>query len=117
MAISRAQMRTQLKGGTMKKTKKKASGGKLMSMLSPAYALNKSLKSGKAEGILGMGALGALYNATRKKKKGDVETSEMDDRPKSNMAAKSSAAKPMKKGGRVRGDGICQRGKTKGRMR
>jgi hypothetical protein len=111
-------MRTQLKGGTMKKkTQKKFDGGKLMSMLSPAYALNKSLKSGKAEGILGMGALGALYNATRKKKKGDVETSEMDDRPKSNMAAKSSAAKPMKKGGRVRGDGICQRGKTKGRMR
>jgi len=117
MAISRAQMRTQLKGGTMKKTTKKASGGELMGMLSPAYALSKSLKSGKAEGILGMGALGALYNATRKKKKGDVETSEMDDRPKSNMAAKSSAAKPMKKGGRVRGDGICQRGKTKGRMR
>jgi len=100
-----------------KKTQKKFNGGKLMSMLSPAYALNKSLKSGKAEGILGMGALGALYNATRKKKKGDDETSEMDDRPKSNMAAKSSAAKPMKKGGRVRGDGICQRGKTKGRMR
>ena len=103
-----------------KKTQKKFNGGKLMSMLSPAYALNKSLKSGKAEGILGMGALGALYNATRKKKKGDDETSEMDDRPKSNMAAKSSAAKPMKKGGAVkgnRGDGCCQRGKTKGTMR
>ena len=121
MAISRAQMRTQLKGGTMKKTTKKKGGGKLLSMLSPAYALSKSLKSGKAEGILGMGLLGQAYNASRKKNKSSIDP----DEPTSNMAAKSMAAKsmaakPMKKGGAVkgnRGDGCCQRGKTKGTMR
>lgn len=91
-----------------KKTQKKAKGGEILSMLSPAYALGKSLKSGKAEGILGMGALGALYNASQKKNKSGDDM----DAPKSNMAAKR-----MKNGGRVRGDGICQRGKTKGRMR
>jgi hypothetical protein len=114
MAISRAQMRSQLKGGTMKKTtKKKSKGGKLLSMISPAYALQKSLESGKAEGILGMGALGAAYNKNRKRD----DPSSSPDTPRSNMAATSAAAKPMKKGGRVRGDGCCQRGKTKGAMR
>lgn len=97
----------------MKKTKKKAKGGKLLAMLSPAAALAQSMKSGKAEGILGMGGIGALYNASQKKNKSGDDM----DEPKSNMAAKSSAAKRMKAGGKVRGDGICQRGKTKGKMR
>jgi len=113
MAISRAQVRTLLKGGTMKKTQKKAKGGKLLSMLSPAYALSKSLKSGNAEGILGMGGIGALYNASQKKNKSGDDMDELQ----SNMAAKSSAAKRMKTGGKVRGDGCCMKGKTKGAMR
>ncbi|MDA9272052.1 hypothetical protein N9Q05_01545 [bacterium] len=110
MTISRAQMRTQLKGGAMKKTMKKKGGGELLSMLSPAYALSKSLKSGKAEGILGMGLLGAAYNKSRKGK----GASGSADTPASNMAAKTKA---MKKGGMARGDGCCMKGKTKGTMR
>jgi len=117
MAISRAQMRTQLKGGTMKKTKKKSGGGKLLAAISPAYALSKSLKSGKAEGILGMGLLGAMHNKSLK------DNTPVDaDNPKSNMAARipmamTRTASKMKYGGRVRGDGICRQGKTKGSMR
>ena len=95
----------------MKKTMKKKGGGELLSMLSPAYALHKSLKSGKAEGILGMGAVGAAYNKSRK---GGGAAGSADN-PASNMAAKTKA---MKKGGKVgRGDGCCMKGKTKGTMR
>lgn len=117
MAISRAQMRTQLKGGTMKKTKKKSGGGKLLAAISPAYALSKSLRSGKAEGILGMSPLGAIHNKSIR----DAAAVDADN-PKSNMAARipmamTRTASKMKTGGKVRGDGICRQGKTKGAMR
>jgi len=112
MAISRAQMRTQLKGGTMKCNTKKMKAGGMLAMMSPAAALALSMKSGRAEGILGMGALGALINAGRKK--GGAGGT---DSPVNSSAARVPTTAKMKSGGKVRGDGVCQRGRTKGKMR
>jgi hypothetical protein len=120
MAISRAQMGSQLTGNKMKKTKKMALGGKVIEKLSPAVALANSLKSGKAEGILGMTGLGAMYNAAQRGR-GDGAASAMPQ--EAGMTATGAMERPqlptrgMKKGGKVRGDGVCQRGHTKGTMR
>lgn len=109
MTISRAQMGNQLKGNKMKKMKK---GGKILGMLSPAVALGQSLKSGKAEGILGMSALGAMHNASRKKR----DRAEGPEGPSGPSGP--SGVTGMKRGGKVtRGDGVCMKGHTKGKMR
>ena len=103
MAISRAQMRTQLKGNKMKKTTKKKGGGKLDGLVGGALG---AMMAGDIKG-----AIPGLAGVAMQRKMNRDE----DDKPKSNMAAK-----PMKKGGAVkgnRGDGCCMRGKTKGTMR
>ena len=108
MAISRAQMGSQLKGNKMKKMK----GGDMLAMISPAAALAQSMKSGKAEGILGMSGLGAMYNAGRKKR----DRAEGPTGPSGPSAP--TGVTGMKAGGKVtRGDGACMKGHTKGKMR
>lgn len=88
-----------------KPVQKKNKGGKLLAMLSPAAAIGQSLKSGRAEGLLGMGALGALINQDKKR-----------DR-KADGQVGPSAPTGMKAGGKVtRGDGVCTKGHTKGKM-
>lgn len=99
MAISRNQMGKQIMsscGGT-RKTKKMALGGialakKLGAGAIPTVAMARSLQSGQPEGILQYSPAAMLMQRPERKAKG------------------------MKKGGKVRGDGMCQRGKTKGRF-
>ena len=94
MAISRAQMRSQLTGNRMKKkTEKKALGGimlakKLGAGAIPTVAAARSIESGEPEGILKYTPMGMMMRKAR----------------------------GMKAGGKVRGDGVCKRGKTKGRF-
>ena len=94
MAISRSQMGSQLTGNRMKKkTEKKALGGimlakKLGAGAIPTVAAARSIESGQPEGILQYTPVGMMMRKT----------------------------KGMKDGGKVRGDGIAQRGKTKGRF-
>lgn len=98
-------MGSQLKGNKMKKMKK----GGMLAMISPAAALAQSMKSGKAEGILGGGIVGALANAGRKKR----DRAEGPEGPSG-----PSGVTGMKAGGKVtRGDGACMKGHTKGKMR
>lgn len=110
MTISRGDMRRQIERPPMKKTKKMKGGG-LLAMLSPAAAIAQSLKSGKAEGMLGMTPLGAIYNADRKKR----NRAEGPTGPGGTTAP--TGVTGMKKGGAVRGDGCCMKGHTKGKMR
>ena len=107
MAVSRAQMGKQLEGNNMNCGTKKMKKGGMLAMISPAAAMAQSLKSGRAEGILGMGAAGALFNAGRKK-------SASAEGPAGPEMRKTQG---MKKGGVMRGDGCCMKGKTKGKMR
>ena len=81
----------------MKKTRKMKGGG--LAMLSPALSLVQSLQSGQPEGMLRLTPLAMANGSLDKKKKAQGKV------PK------------MAKGGKVRGDGVCQRGKTKGAMR
>ena len=116
MAISRAQMGSQLTGNKMKKTKKKADGG-MMSKISPAVSLIESLKAGKPVGLANLSPIGQLLGRGR----GEGAASAMPQ--EAGMTATGAMERPqlptrgMKKGGKVRGDGVCQRGKTKGTMR
>tara|TARA_R110000822_G_scaffold184415_7_gene323773 strand:+ start:9130 stop:9450 length:321 start_codon:yes stop_codon:yes gene_type:complete len=106
-------MGTQLEGNRMKKPQKMKMGG-MLAMLSPAAALVKSLRSGKAEGILGMTPVGAMYNDGRKKR--DPDNTEGPTGPAGPAGPKGVTG--MKAGGRVsRGDGACMKGHTKGKMR
>jgi len=91
-----------------KPVQKKNKGGKLLAMLSPAAAIGQSLKSGRAEGLLGMGGAGALINQDKKR-----------DRKADGQVGPSGPSAPtgMKAGGKVtRGDGVCTKGHTKGKM-
>ena len=94
MAISRAQMGSQLTGNRMKKkVEKKLLGGlmaakKLGAGAIPTVAAARSIESGQPEGILKYTPMGMMMRKAR----------------------------GMKAGGKVRGDGVCQRGKTKGRF-
>jgi hypothetical protein len=98
-------MGTQLEGNRMKEPKKMKMGG-MLEMLSPAAAIAKSLRTGKAEGILGALPIGALHNKKRKDREGP-------EGPKG-----PTGVTGMKAGGRVsRGDGACMKGHTKGKMR
>jgi len=96
MAISRAQMGSQLTGNrTMKKpVKRKVLGGlaaakKLGAGAIPTVALARSLQSGRPEGILQYSPAAMLMKRPERKARG------------------------MKKGGKI--DGCAVRGKTKGR--
>ena len=125
MTISRAQMGAQLTGNRMKKksAKRKALGGLMgaaikeggIANLSPAVALAKSLKSGKPEGILRLSPLAQLMR--RGEKEDDSADKELKSDSKDRSTRPTLATRGMKRGGKVRGDGICQRGHTKGTMR
>ena len=106
MTISRAQMGSQLTGNKMKKTQKKALGG-LMGALS-------------GEGVkVPLGIIPQMLYQRNKDRKA-AATPGPDVSP---AATKDRAQRPelptrgMKRGGKVRGDGVCQRGHTKGTMR
>ena len=88
------------------KKKKKSGGLGGLAMLSPALALAKSLQSGSPQGLLKLSPLGMLMGSDKKSDKPGVES----------IALQTPTAR-MAKGGKVRGDGCCQRGKTKGAMR
>ena len=112
MTISRANMGSQMKGGTMykkKPVKKKMVGGIL-----PALAKKKGFdipmgilpELAKKEGFdMSMGVLPGIA------KKAGVKA------PRMLGIAGLASGKKMAKGGRVRGDGCAVRGKTKGTMR
>ena len=118
MAISRAQMRSQLKGGTMKKkpVKKMMLGGILA-----AKAMDKGM-------VPLMGVLPMMYNASKNRDNKAAESAaaaaaEAAKKQKEKQVAAArmatAAMKPrgMKAGGKVsRGDGCATRGKTKGRF-
>jgi hypothetical protein len=128
MAISRAQMGSQLTGNKMKKkpVKRKALGGLAaikeggIANISPAAALAQSIKSGRPEGMLRLSPLAqALGRSRRGGETGDVNAGDAAAAAAEAMAPATRPTLPsrgMKGGGKVRGDGICQRGRTKGRM-
>jgi len=88
----------------MKKPVQKKKSGGMLAMLSPVAALAQSMKSGKAEGILGATPIGALVNRRRRSGEGPSEP------------AGPTGITGMKAGGKVgRGDGACVKGRTKGR--
>jgi hypothetical protein len=98
----------------MKKTKKMALGGKVIEKLSPAVALANSLKR-KGRGHLRY----TLAQARPRPWRGAAPAMPQE----AGMTATGAMERPqlptrgMKKGGKVRGDGVCQRGHTKGTMR
>ena len=106
-----------------KSAKRKALGGLMgaaikdggIANLSPAVALAKSLKSGKPEGILRLSPLAQLMR--RGEKEDDSADKELKSDSKDRSTRPTLATRGMKRGGKVRGDGICQRGNTKGTMR
>jgi hypothetical protein len=119
MAISRAQMGSQLTGNKMKKTKKMSKGGDMLAMISPAAAIAQSMKAGKPVGLANLSPVAHLMG--RKNKAGAAASPE--EAAATGAGGMSAMARPelptrgMKKGGKVRGDGCCVRGKTKGTMR
>ena len=134
MAISRAQMGSQLTGNKMKKkpVKRKALGGLAaikeggIANISPAAALVKSLESGRPEGMLRLSPLAQALGRGRGRGRGSDSAT-----PEETAATAETMAGPMqrpqlptrgmkgggKTGGKGRGDGVCQRGHTKGTMR
>ena len=116
MAISRAQMGSQLTGNKMKKTKKKADGG-MMSKISPAVSLIESLKAGKPVGLANLSPIGQLLGRGRGEGAAPAMPQEASMTATGAMERPQLPTRGMKKGGKVRGDGCCMRGKTKGTMR
>ena len=88
----------------MKEPKKMAKGGDVLGTLSPAYGIATGRGLFGKLGEMGLSPAGMMADASRDKKKKGEET------------RAPLGAKGMKQGGKVRGDGVCQRGKTKGRM-
>jgi hypothetical protein len=107
MAISRSQMGSQLTGNKMKKTKKKNVGGLLGAMAGN-------------ETMLPLGIIPQMLYREHQKKNAATDMPDMPDAPTAvagPMTRPDLPARGMKRGGKVRGDGVCQRGKTKGTMR
>lgn len=104
MAISRAQMGSQMKGNRMncKGTKKMQAGGMMPDAEGNYSAVPQAGKQAMEQAVAQAMAV-AKDKAPRK-----------DAAP---LMRKVTGMKKMKSGGRVRGDGVCQRGKTKGTMR
>jgi hypothetical protein len=92
----------------MKKTKKKNVGGLLGAMAGEGAMIPL--------GIIPQ----MLYKQNKDRKVATPmpeEAAAADAGGMSAMARPELAARGMKRGGKVRGDGICQRGRTKGTMR
>ena len=120
MTISRAQMGSQLTGNKMKKTKKMAKGGDLLAMFSPAASLIQSMKAGKPVGLANLSPIAHALGRGRGDGAGptpEEEAAAAGARGMSAMARPDRPTRGMKRGGKVRGDGICKRGHTKGTMR
>lgn len=94
-----------------KRTKKYSSGGMMekLSAVSPAAAL-LSGNLDKLGGGLAGGALGMLLKQDEKRAAAPTDG-------KSGRASRAAPTRGMKAGGKVRGDGVCRQGKTKGTMR
>ena len=117
MTISRANMKSQMKGNKMKKKKPvvKAKIGKLLETVSPAYSIMKG-KGPIADafsklGESGLGGIAGMLASQQKNKRS----------PQDGMkAAGMQGATPMYGGGKVKRkrpiDGVATKGKTKGRM-
>ena len=101
----------------MKKTKKMKGGGKLINMLSPAAALFNTMRSGEPQGLMNLSPLAHAMARGNKSAAAPEEAQAMPASGMTPMARPELPVRGMKKGGKVRGDGICQRGKTKGTMR
>lgn len=115
--ISRSNMGSQLWGNkTMKKkSKKMAVGGELIKSLSPAY--NLATGKGALADIAASGLLGAIpYGVAKNRKKIDAKKKKGDQSLGEGISGIGSIG--MKQGGSVKKkrDGICVKGKTKGRM-
>ena len=125
MTISRAQMASQLTGNKMKKkpAKRKALGGLMgaaikeggIANLSPAVAVAKSLKSGRPEGMLRLSPLAMAFG--RRGRSEDEAEETQSTMPSGPVERPTLPTRGMKRGGKVRGDGSCQPGNTKGTMR
>ena len=106
MPISRALMGHQLKGNKMKcrPVKKKAIGGVL-----------GALASGDLEGAI-PGVIPRMLMDRRKRKKDEARAKASGEGPSS--LGGPTGVTEMKAGGKVtRGDGVCVKGHTKGKMR
>lgn len=118
--ISRSNMSSQLWGNkTMKKkSKKMAVGGELIKSLSPAY--NLATGKGALADIAASGLLGAIpYGVAKNRKKIDAKKKKGDQSLGEGVSGVSGVGSiGMKQGGSVKKkrDGICVKGKTKGRM-
>ena len=132
-------MRTQLKGGTMKKTTKKTTKKPTKKPAprdrgsSSTIGRTQTMPSGAQQYVRGDSTNDRLRTLNRIRDSDSVRNTpgargpladafldEVDayiEGYESSRRQKAATPKKMKKGGRVRGDGICQRGKTKGRMR
>jgi len=104
-----------------RKTKKMALGGLAaikeggIANFSPVAAIAKSIDSGRPEGMLRLSPLAQLAGKVYRDNKSDAAPTPSTI-PSGPMQRPERATKGMKRGGKVRGDGICQRGKTKGRV-
>ena len=106
-----------------KPAKRKALGGLMgaaikeggIANLSPAVALAKSMKSGRPEGMLRLSPMAQAFGR-RGRDKDETEATQ-STMPSGPVERPTLPTRGMKRGGKVRGDGICQHGKTKGKMR
>ncbi len=108
------------------KTKKMKIGG-LAAALSPVAAIAKSIDSGEPEGLLKLSPLAMALSKGKSKKDEAAAPKQKADAKGKNMPGPQSTSKRMqrpqrgvqgmKAGGTPgRGDGICQRGRTKGKI-
>ena len=106
-------MRNQIRNGPMKKAQKKAKGGNLNGIIGGALG---AMLSGDIKGALpGLAGMAAQQKMDRKSGD-DMDNPESRIALRTPVAVTPSAAK-MKAGGKVRGDGACMKGHTKGKMR
>jgi hypothetical protein len=126
MTISRAQMASQLTGNKMKKIKKMNRGGSTGdSQMELARRADRKRRYSE-DGPKGMSFSEAQtpirYLASKilgRSERRDFERNQPRIRAEADDLERqvTDSLSRMKKGGKVRGDGICQRGKTKGTMR
>jgi len=120
MTISRANMKSQMKGNKMKKKKPvmKANVGKFLETFSPAYSVMKG-KGPVSDALskLGGSGIGGIAGMVAKEQRDKRSGA---DKMKAAPSMAMQGATPMKHGGAMKRkrpiDGIATKGKTKGRM-
>ena len=99
-----------------KKTKRMKKGGDLLAMFSPVAAFAQTMKSGSPVGLAKLSPLAHAISSGADSSTVLPEEEAKRPQRRGAMVRPALPVRGMKKGGSVRGDGICQRGKTKGRM-